>query len=230
MRTSPPVLSEPALAKDEASKSRSKDSLMSSRERMTKVLGCLVLSVTAGAILLKLLQPDPLFNVTAFSLSATFTPIQRVFETRVPVERAGWQYILIYQSGSDNGNAQTIAESYRLRRRQDLPYHFVINNGSGAPDGRIQVSQSWVLQTPAGSFALGQSNQTTGAVIKICLIGDFAASAPAPTQLRQLKSLIGTLQQQCRIPSENISLASSGNLGQNQWRSFPLDQIRYLTD
>ena len=204
---------------------------MSARERMTKVLGCLVLSVTAGAILLKLLQPDPLFNVTAFSLSATFTPIQRVFDgTRVPVDRAGWRYILIYQSGSDSGNAQTIAESYRLQRRQDLPYHFVINNGSGAPDGRIQVSQSWVLQKPAGSFALGQSNQTTGAVIKICLIGDFAAAAPAPTQLRQLKSLIGTLQQQCRIPSENISLASSGNLGQNQWRSFPLDQIRYLTD
>jgi len=47
---------------------------------MTKVLGCLVLSVTAGAIFLKLLQPVPLLNVTAFSLSAAFTPIQRIFE------------------------------------------------------------------------------------------------------------------------------------------------------
>ena len=203
---------------------------MSSRERMTKVLGCLVLSVTAGAILLKLLQPDPLLNVTAFSLSATFTPIQRIFETRVPVESTGWQYVLIYQSGSSNGNAQTIAESHQRHRRQDLPYHFVINNGSGAPDGRIQVSQRWVQQKSVGSYALPSASQSPGAVIKICLIGDFNSAGPTPTQLRQLKSLLNSLQKHCRIPSQNIALASSGHLGPNQWRSFPKSEIRNLTD
>ena len=203
---------------------------MSSRERMTKVLGCLVLSVTAGAILLKLLQPDPLLNVTAFSLSATFTPIQRIFETRVPVESTPWQYVLIYQSGSASGNAQTIAESYQLQRRQDLPYHFVINNGSGAPDGRIQVSQQWVQQKSAASYSLPNAGQASGSVIRICLIGDFNAAGPAPTQMKQLRALLKSLQKQCKIPSQNISLASSGQLGPNQWRLFPRAEIQNLPD
>ncbi|NIA06576.1 MAG: hypothetical protein GWP14_02885 [Actinobacteria bacterium] len=199
---------------------------MSSRERMTKVLGCLVLSVTAGALLLKLLQPDPLLNVTAFSLSAAFTPIQRVFETRVPVDGARWQYILIYQSGLMSGNAQTIAESYRQERRQELPYHFVINNGYGAPDGRIQVSQRWVEQKPDSPYAVGQAGTVPGATIKICLIGDFSTAGPKPTQMRQLQALLKSLQQQCQIPSENIFLSSSGKLGKNQWRLFPLNEIQ----
>ena len=203
---------------------------MSSRERMTKVLGCLVLSVTAGAILLKLLQPDPLLNVTAFSLSAAFTPIQRVFETRVPVNGSRWQYILIYQSGSTSGNAQTIAESCRQDRRQELPYHFVINNGYGEPDGRIQVSQRWVEQKPQGPYAVGQAGTVPGAVIKICLIGDFSASGLAPTQMRQLQTLLRSLQQKCQIPSENISLASLNKLGKNQWRLFPSNEIQQLAD
>ena len=192
---------------------------MSSRERMTKVLGCLVLSVTAGAIFLKLLQPDPLLNVTAFSLSAAFTPIQRIFETRVPVDGIRWQYVLIYQSGSTTGNAQTIAQSYQQSRRQGLDYHFVINNGHGAPDGRIQVSQQWVEQHPDSLHLAG------GAIIKICLIGDFSSAGPAPTQRKQLQVLLRSLQQQCAIPAGNISLASSGRLGTNQWRMFPLNQL-----
>ena len=203
---------------------------MSSRERMTKVLGCLVLSVTAGAILLKLLQPDPLLNVTAFSLSAAFTPIQRVFDIGVPVDGARWQYILIYQSGSTSGNAQTIVESYRQERRQELPYHFVINNGYGAPDGRIQVSQRWVEQKSVGPHAIGQAGTVPGAVIKICLIGDFGAAGAEPIQMRQLRTLLRILQQQCQIPSENISLASSGKLGKNQWRLFPLNEIQQLAN
>ena len=199
---------------------------MSSRERMTKVLGCLVLSVTAGAIFLKLLQPDPLLNVTAFSLSAAFTPIQRIFETRVPVNGTRWQYILIYQSGSTTGNAQTIAESYQRSRRQGLDYHFVINNGYGAPDGRIQVSQQWVEQLPESFRSAGQAGTTGGAIIKICLIGDFSSAGSAPTQMKQLQALLRSLQQQCKIPAGNISLASSGRLGTNQWRMFPLNELR----
>ena len=83
---------------------------MSSRERMTKVLGCLVLSVTVGAIILGVLQPEPLREVTAFSLSAAFNPIGQIYQTRVPVEASRWDYVVIHQSGSVEGNAQTIAE------------------------------------------------------------------------------------------------------------------------
>ena len=199
---------------------------MSSRERMTKVLGCLVLSVTAGAIILKLLQPEPLTNVTAFSLSAAFTPIQQIFETRVPVDSSRWQSIVIHQTGSTTGSAQTIAQSSRKAGLNGLGYHFVINNGRGAPDGRIQVSQCWVEQKPQGYYPLGQVGTSAGSAIRICLIGDFSTSGPSPTQMRQLQSLLRSIQQYCRIPSRKISLAGSMAAGMNQWRFFPLNELR----
>ena len=199
---------------------------MSSRERMTKVLGCLVLSVTAGAILLKLLQPEPLLNVTAFSLSADLTPIQKIFETRVLVEDSRWQSILIYQSGSATGNAQTIVESSGRADSKALVYHFVINNGRGAPDGRIQVSQRWVEQKTDSSDLLGRPGASAASAIRICLIGDFSAVAPGPTQTKQLKALLRSLQQRCRIPSRNISIVSARGTRTNQWRLFPLNELR----
>ena len=189
---------------------------MSSRERMTKVLGCLVLSVTAGAIILKLLQPDPLTNVTAFSLSAAFNPIQQIFETRVPVDGSRWQYIVIHQSASTTGKAQTIAESSRRAGINGQGYHFVIDNASAAPDGRIQVSQYWIEQQAVSGSS----------IIRICLIGDFSAVGPGPTQMRQLQALLRSLQQRCQIPSRNISLAGSATTGMSQWRFFPLNELR----
>ena len=201
---------------------------MSSRERMTKVLGCLVLSVTAGAIILKLLQPEPLTNVTAFSLSAAFTPIQQIFETRVPVDSSRWQSIVIHQTGSTTGSAQTIAQSSRKAGLNGLGYHFVINNGRGrgAPDGRIQVSQCWVEQKPEGNRPFSQSSILGRSAIRICLIGDFSTSGPSPTQMRQLQSLLRSIQQHCRIPSRKISLAGSMAAGTSQWRFFPLNELR----
>ena len=199
---------------------------MSSRERMTKVLGCLVLSVTAGAILLRLLQPNPLLNVTAFSLSAAFTPIQQIFETRVPVNGSRWQSIVVSQSGSSSGNAQKLAESSRRSGLEGVGYHFVINNGLGAPDGQIQVSQRWMQQQPENSRPLGHFGDANKSVIRICLIGNFSSVAPRSTQMKQLQALLRSLQQRCRIPLRNISLASSATGGTNQWRFFPVSGLR----
>ena len=199
---------------------------MSSRERMTKALGFLVLSVTAGAIILRLLQPTPLMNVTAFSLAAAFNPIQQVFETRVPVDGSRWQYIEIYQSGRARGNARSLAEFGRQKGLGGLAYHFVITNGSGGPDGRIQVSQQWTEQKEARVGGMSGEGTCESSIIKICLIGDFGKGPPGGVQLSQLAALLRSLQQRCGISLRNISLASSGRPGARQWRLFPLDKLR----
>ena len=199
---------------------------MSSRERMTKALGFLVLSVTAGAIILRLLQPAPLMNVPAFSLSAAINPIQQVFETRVPVDGARWQYIAIHQSGSVKGNAQSLAELCRQKGLGRLAYHFVITNGSGGPDGRIQVSQQWTEQKEAGGRRISRRATSQRSIIKICLIGDFREDPTGPLQLSQLATLVRSLQQRCGISARNISLASTAPAGARQWRLFPLDKLR----
>ncbi len=199
---------------------------MSSRERMTKVLGFLVLSVTAGAIILRLLQPAPLMDVTAFSLAAAFNPIGQVFETRVPVDGSRWQYIEIHQSGTPSGNAQSLAESCRQKALGALAYHFVITNGRGGADGRIQVSQQWTQQENAGWAGLSRRATSAGSIIKVCLIGDFGQGPPGRVQLSQLEALLRSLQQRCQIPAENISLAGSTSGLAGQWRLFPLGKLR----
>ncbi len=192
---------------------------MSSRERMTKVLGCLVLSVTVGAIVLGLLQPEPLMEVTAFSLSAAFNPISQIYQTRVPVAGTRWNYVVIHQSGSVEGNAQTIAEEGMRQRRGDAGHHFVINNGRGAPDGRIQVSQVWVEQKSG-------ARRREGLAINVCLVGDFGRRGPGKTQMSQLLALVRSLQQRCGIPAGNICLANFRDIGLGQWRMFPLKELR----
>ena len=199
---------------------------MSSRERMTKVLGFLVMSVTAGAIILRLLQPAPLMDVTAFSLAAAFNPIGQVFETRVPVDGSRWQYIDIHQSGTPSGNAQSLAESCRQKALGALAYHFVITNGRGGGDGRIQVSQQWTQQENAGWAGLSRQPTSAGSTIKVCLIGDFGQGPPGRVQLLQLEALLRSLQQRCQIPAENISLAGSTSGMAGQWRLFPMDKLR----
>jgi hypothetical protein len=87
-----------------------------------------------------------------------------------------------------------------------------------------------VEQESTGPYAVGQGGMVPGAVIKICLVGDFGSAGAGPAQMRQLQALVKSLQQQCQIPSENISLASSGKLGKNQWRLFPLHEVQQLTD
>ncbi len=197
---------------------------MSLRERMTKVLGILVLSVTAGAILLRLLQPAPLMNVTVFSLAAAFNPIQQIFDTRVPVDSSGWKHIEIHQSGTPSGNALSLAESCRKKALGALAYHFVITNGRGGPDGRIQVSQQWTQQKDARGRQLSRE---AGSTIRICLIGDFGQEGPpGRVQLSQLELLLRSLQQRCQIPAQKISLAGSTSGLAGQWSLFPLDQLR----
>ena len=198
---------------------------MSSRERMTKVLGCLVLSVTAGAIFLRMLQPAPLVEITAFSLSAAFNPIQQIFQTRVPVKVESWQQIVIHQSGASKGNAGSLVESRGQYGSGGSPYHFVINNGKGAPDGRIQVSPLWTEQKNGRGLPVG-SVSSAGGVIRVCLIGDFSRWAPGGSQMSQLQALVRILQERCRIPAGRISLASRTALGPGQWRKFPLDELR----
>jgi len=193
---------------------------------MTKVLGFLVLSVTAGAIILRFLQPAPLVNVTAFSLAAAVNPIGQVFETRVPVDGSRWQYIEIRQSGRDRGNAQILAESCRQKALGELPYHFVITNGRGGADGRIQVSQQWTQQKRAHRAAVSPSAAARGSTIRICLIGDFRQGPPAPAQLSQLVALLRSLQQRCQVPARDICLEGSASGPADQWRFFPLDKLR----
>ena len=119
-----------------------------------------------------------------------------------------------------------LAELGRQKGLGGLNYHFVITNGSGGPDGRIQVSQQWTEQKQARGR--GPSGQVTsgGSTIKICLIGDFAKGPPARVQLSQLAALVRSLQQRCGISLRDISLASTEGPGARQWRLFPLDKLR----
>src|SRR4029434_8725596 len=62
---------------------------------------------------------------------------------RAPVKRRRWQFIVVHNSGTRQGNARAFDYYHRRvrRMRNGLAYHFVIGNGTSTGDGAIEVSE-----------------------------------------------------------------------------------------
>jgi len=105
-----------------------------------------------------------------------------------------WRYITIHHSATLEGNAETFDRNHRKRRMGGLFYHFVIGNGSGSPDGEIEVGWRWRKQCPV--------NRPRD--IQICLVGDFNRQKPTPSQFDSLIKLITVLRKQYNISLNNI--------------------------
>src|SRR5438132_8907000 len=59
---------------------------------------------------------------------------------RAPVKRRRWQFIVVHNSGTRQGNARVFDYYHRhVRRMQNgLAYHFVIGNGTSTGNGQIE--------------------------------------------------------------------------------------------
>src|SRR4030095_14194873 len=67
---------------------------------------------------------------------------------RAPVKRRRWQFIVVHNSGTRQGNARAFDYYHRkVRRMQNgLAYHFVIGNGTSSGNGQIEVGDRWRRQ------------------------------------------------------------------------------------
>ncbi|HHT9113865.1 MAG TPA: hypothetical protein ACFYD0_11140, partial [Candidatus Wunengus sp. YC65] len=52
-----------------------------------------------------------------------------------------WRYIVVHHSATSSGNAAEFDKYHRRKKgwENGLGYHFVIGNGNGTPDGKIEI-------------------------------------------------------------------------------------------
>jgi hypothetical protein len=115
---------------------------------------------------------------------------------RAPVARARWQYIVVHNSGTRQGNAAAFDYYHRhFRRMQNgLAYHFVIGNGTSTGNGQVEVGDRWRRQINGGHV---HSDYLNNIALGICLVGDFNRDQPTRAQLDCCEELIRYLRQRC---------------------------------
>jgi hypothetical protein len=115
---------------------------------------------------------------------------------RAPVKRRRWQFIVVHNSGTRQGNARVFDYYHRhVRRMQNgLAYHFVIGNGTSTGNGQIEIGDRWRRQINGGHV---HSDYLNNISLGICLVGDFNRDQPTRAQLDACEELIRYLRDRC---------------------------------
>jgi N-acetylmuramoyl-L-alanine amidase len=170
------------------------------------VLGALVAAMTVTSGLLMMLEPGPTVPRSGVALQSidrgdeNAKPQDKLFETAAMEVR--WASIVVHDSRTPQGSAQTMHRIHQQLGRGGLGYHFVIDNGPGTDDGKIEVGFRWSSQAP-GAFFDTEAVQLNDA-IGICLIGDGEAGRFTEAQLGQVVWLVRQLQQRYNIPKTSV--------------------------
>jgi hypothetical protein len=166
----------------------------------------LVAAMTVTSGLLMLLEPGPSTPRPGVALQSIdrgqqdAKPQDKLFDT--PAVEVRWGSIVVHDSRTPQGSAQTLHHIHQQFGRGGLGYHFVIDNGPGSDDGKIEVGFRWSSQAP-GSFFDAQTSDWPDA-IGICLIGEGDAGQFTDAQLKQLVWLVQQLQQRYDIPKSTV--------------------------
>jgi hypothetical protein len=115
---------------------------------------------------------------------------------RAPVKRRRWQFIVVHNSGTRQGNARVFDYYHKhVRRMQNgLAYHFVIGNGTSTGNGQIEIGDRWRRQINGGHV---HSDYLNNISLGICLVGDFNRDQPTRAQLDACEELIRYLRDRC---------------------------------
>ncbi len=121
----------------------------------------------------------------------------------MPVTKGKWRYIVIHHSASKSGTLQGMDMYHRQKRHMEngLAYHFVIGNGHGMTDGKIEIGNRWKRQIKGGHLASDKLNEIS---IGICLVGNFEVDRPTAAQMKSLYALIAYLNQRCGVAKSGV--------------------------
>jgi len=126
---------------------------------------------------------------TVFGLSGRISPSwPEIYYKKVDIAR-GWKYIIIHHSATASGSAKAFHKYHTDQGYGGLCYHFVIGNGNGLPDGRIEEGFRWKEQI-AGTHVDENSWYHNIFGIGICLVGNFDKEKPTKKQIVALTGLI----------------------------------------
>lgn len=120
--------------------------------------------------------------------------------------KSRWHGIVIHHTATDMGPAALLDKSARAKGWDGLGYDFVINNGNGAADGKIEVGFRWHQQIhgahcrPEGCDDNYWNEHTVG----IALVGNFEYARPTWSQYNSLARVVAFLKKRYRIPESRI--------------------------
>ncbi|MDX1682809.1 MAG: peptidoglycan recognition family protein [Phycisphaeraceae bacterium] len=167
------------------------------------VLASLLGALTLTSGLLLVLAPGPTVTPGGIQLAAIdpgVQPEQMLFQTRVTPETDRWEAIVIHFSGvQDRQRPAPQPES-----SVTAGYHFVVDNGVAAPDGRIEVTRRWQLQLDGRHSAGPHADWYNGRAIGICLAGESTGEGPSEKQMQALTWLVGELQDRFAIDAGQV--------------------------
>lgn len=113
-----------------------------------------------------------------------------------------WRWIVIHHSDTSVGSASSFDQYHRnVRHWDELGYHFVIGNGTGSGDGRVEVGSRWTKQKWGAHAGVAIYNEYG---IGICLVGDFNKTRPGSAQMQALAKLVAYLMRTYHIPAERV--------------------------
>jgi hypothetical protein len=136
---------------------------------------------------------------------------------RAPVKRRRWQFIVVHNSGTRQGNARVFDYYHRhVRRMQNgLAYHFVIGNGTSTGNGQIEVGDRWRRQINGGHV---HSDYLNNISLGICLVGDFNRDQPTRAQLESCEELIRYLRERCgKVDRGDIPVRPHREMNPPRW-------------
>ena len=109
------------------------------------------------------------------------------------VARHRWRYIVVHNSGTQQGNAKAFDYYHRNVRKMPngLAYHFVIGNGTSSGNGAVEIGPRWMGQINGGHV---HSDYLNSIALGICLVGDYNRDRPTREQLEALDELIRYLR------------------------------------
>jgi hypothetical protein len=147
---------------------------------------------------------------------------------RAPVKRRRWQFIVVHNSGTRQGNARAFDYYHRnvRRMRNGLAYHFVIGNGTSSGNGQIEVGDRWRRQINGGHV---HSDYLNNISLGICLVGDFNRDQPTRAQLESCEELIRYLRERCgKVGMRSIIVRPHREMNPPRWATdCPGDAFPY---
>ena len=175
---------------------------MSDRPRVARVLVALLVSMTAGAIVLMALGNNPP-SVGPFQLSSYYRldPIQKAVRSQAAQSPNRWSSIEIYYSGTKAGNIEQLASLRGLASPRDINCHFCLCNGLGGSDGQIQSTEKWQRQW---SIIPGRTWYGSSRTIRLCIIADGKTTHPTDCQIRRVDALMQSLCRKFNVSAKSI--------------------------
>jgi hypothetical protein len=139
-----------------------------------------------------------------------------------------WKFIVVHHSAQPTGSYDQIDREHRNVQGWDgCGYHFVIGNGSGSPDGQIEVARRWTNQKHGLHTKTTSSADVNEYGIGICLVGDFDKTPPTPKQIAATRALVAYLAQRYNVPADHSGThgAMAGVASACPGKLFPEEQV-----